>query len=868
MSLSSWQNKQWQWLPGAAIIALTVLFCYRGILFPPSPDARYPWASDTLGHIVKAEYLHAQIAQGHVYPDIFPGWYLGVQMLRYYPPLPYYLLVGLSVVVGDSVAAANMFIVLCALAGGLTWLLYRRWIGWLPATVGGALYTFLPDNVRVALAEGNLPRVLATALLPLAVYFLLRTLDGERRPRMGLAACLATIVLTHAMMAAIYAACGALLALLWWACRATQVRHALLSVAAIVLGVLLSGWWLLPSLTGGITELDRQAMTEALAVFSLSTYLNPALRLTDPEIVYPGAALLLATTAALFIRRGRDGRSTALTLTGLFGVLISTPGFNALFNALPMHNLFWPLRFIGFATFALLLALMWRLREWARASPLWPTLLLALLVADGALSLSLIHLRPLHPDIAAVAGRLADLPGWREATFDYSRLGSAPSYFFTAVGGREQVYGWAYQGARTARNVAALNDALRRGYVGYVMDRLTLFGTDDVLLLHAAPIASDLPTALGEAGFAPVYRGQETTLYHRDGTPRAYRATWPALGIGRGAQNLSFILPQMIVGSSRLVDDYELEELTSYEALFLSGFGWRDRRRAEELVEKAAQAGVRVLVDLTGAPDDPMAREPHFLGVWGEKIALGRGPLRITGEGKSLTLAPFDAQFPLWQAHTPQGLEVETWHHEYLGAQSAVLGYNTYGRGKVWFIGLNLPYHAFLTRDPVAVELLTGVLGLPAYQANDYQQVPLDGYQATQDGYRFAYTLAESATLLVPVAHHDGSRVYVDGRPTPSRSLERLVAFDAPAGRHAVEILVRMTPIYLWGWAVSLLAGMGMVILYRLQTGGKGEGDAQTQAVQSAPGGDTASLAAVPGNGSHTGGGRPVRRLGGSAEHK
>ncbi len=821
------RGRWWQWPLGVAIIALTTLLCYRGILFPTSSEARYPWASDTLGHVVKAEYLRAQMARGHLYPNIFPGWYMGVQMLRYYPPLPYYLLVGLTALSGDSVVAANWYIVLCALVGGLTWLPYRRWLGWLPATAGGALYTFLPDNVRVALAEGNLPRVLATALLPPATYLLLRALDGERPARVGLSLCLATIVLTHAMMAAIYAACGALLILICWAWRAARSRYALSGIIALALGVLLSGWWLLPSLTGGITELDRQAMTEALAVFPLTTYLNPTLRLTNPEVVYPGAALLLAATVALFVRQGRDGRSVALTLSGLFGVLISTPGFNALFNALPMHNLFWPLRFIGVATFYLLLALMWRLRHWTWGTRPWQPVLLLLLLADGVPSLRLIHLRPLRPDIVAVADRLADLNGWREATLDFSRLGSAPSYFFTAVGGREQVYGWAYQGARTARNVAALNDALRRGYISYVLDRLTLFGTDDVLLLHAAPIPSDLPTALGEVGFASAYRGQDTTLYHRDGAPRAYEARWPALGIGRGAQNLSFIFPQMIVGGSELVDDYSAEELATYDALFLSGFGWHDRHRAESLVERAARAGVRVLIDLTGVPDDPMAREPHFLGVWGEKITLGRGPLRIIGEGETFTLTPFDAGFPLWQAHAPQGLDVEVWHHEYLGAQSAVLGYNVYGTGRVWFVGLNLPYHALLTRDPVVVKLISHVLGLAAYERNDYRHVLLQDYRAGQDGYRFAYTLDARATLLVPVARHDGSEVYVDGRQVNSRSLERLVAFDAPAGDHKVEIVVEATPIYAWGRVVSLLAGIGIVALNWRRMGGEGGRDAR-----------------------------------------
>ena len=817
---------------GVLIVSVVAALCYRNILFVPHAKSLYPWASDTLGHVLKAEYLQQGVAEGHLYPDFFPNWYVGIQMLRYYPPLPYYLTIGLAAITKNTVTAANWFIALCALGGGLAWLPYRRWIGWLPAMAGGALYVSLPDNVRVALAEGNLPRVLATALLPLTVYWLLRSLEkeGTRWHRLALSLCFAATVLSHAMMAAIYAACCGLLALLCWAWRMTTMRRVILAVASVAIGVALAGWWLLPSLTGGITELDQQAMTEALAVFPLTTYLNPALRAGDPEIVYPGAAVLLAAALLLFVRRDRDGRTVALTLTGLFGVLISTPVFNTVFNALPLSNLFWPLRFLGVASFALLLAVLWRFQVWMRVpegstSPLsrWvPTVLtfasLGLLAADGALSLHLIHLRPANQDLLAVAEQLSVLPGWREATLDYSKLGSAASFLFTAQSGREQLYGWAYQGARTARNVAAINEGLQRGYTSYIVDRLALLGADDLVLLHGHEIDPELPAALETAGFAPRYDGRSVTLYHRDGAPRAYRATWPALGIGRGAQNLAYLFPQLVVGTRSQVDDYALEELIAYDTILFSGFVWEDRAKAEYLVQQVARAGVRIVVDLTGVPNDPLARQPYFLGVWGETITLAPGRIQIRGDQEQqYTLGSFSVQYGLWQTHTPQGMDVEVLYHDYLGAKSAVLGYNEYKPGRVWFVGLNLPYHAALTLDPVVVELMADLLQLPAREPNEYQVVPLAGYVASQAGYAFSYAMEAADTLVVPVAHHEGTQVLVDGEPVRVHSIERLVAFDAPAGQHAVAIQVRQTPIYSWGQVASGLALLGTVGLLTIR---------------------------------------------------
>ena len=46
------------------------------------------------------------------------------------------------------------------------------------------------------------------------------------------------------------------------------------------------------------------------------------------------------------------------------------------------------------------------------------------------------------------------------ATIDLSQLGSAPSFTFSEMAGLEQVFGWAWQGAVTSRNIMLLNTGL------------------------------------------------------------------------------------------------------------------------------------------------------------------------------------------------------------------------------------------------------------------------------------------------------------------------------------------------------------------------------------------------------------------------
>jgi uncharacterized membrane protein len=801
---------------GVFLIVLAALLVFRAILFPPAGASLNPWASDTMGHLLKVEYLSESLRQGFFYPKVFPDWYMGMQFMRYYPPLPYFLLVGLRLITPSMVLAANWFIMLCALAGGLSWLLYRRWVGLLPAIFGGILFLFLPDNLRVGLAEGNLPRVLAAALLPVLIYLLLRSLEetGTIWHRLGLGLCFAVVVLSHAMMAAIYALCCALVIAFIWVKNTGYVKQAVQTMGFMLLGILLSAWWLLPSLIGGITGLNASAMTEALAVFPLSSYLNPTLRVGNPEAVYVGLALLALSVVSLWVYSEHRGYTIALTFTGCFGVLITTTGFNQLFNALPVSNLLWPLRFLGIASFMLLLALMWSLQGWKKISPLVVLAVVAVVAIDSAGSFFLIGLRPPDPDVDQVTQRLAVTQGWREATLDLSRLGSEPSYAFSSTGNREQLFGWAYQGASTAPTVAALNDAIELGFPAYLVDRLNLYGTDDVVLLNELPNADQITSGLQETGFLNVYSGDRLKQYHREGQPRGVIADWSTFGIGRGAQNLAYVFPSLILGTSHNIDDYSLEHLLRYETIVLSGFDWHDRQTAEQLIEQVSRNGVKVIVDLTGVKADPLARIPRFLDVWGEAVILNPEPVQVFSPEQSYWLESFGKYSRLWHTHMLQGLEHEFWSFDYLGEKGSLVGYNTYGEGKVWFVGLNLPYHAVQSRDPLAIQLLAALLQLEPEIAVEYSQVPLYGYEAGPTGYSFAYHLDQDQSLFVPIAHHPGMVVKIDGEPVNNYSYERLLVFDAPGGEHTVEISVKKSSIYPVGWFVSgfaLLAIFGIV---------------------------------------------------------
>jgi uncharacterized membrane protein len=804
----------------AFVILAATLVVHWGVLFPPDPFARYPWSSDAWGHLIKAEYLRDQIEQGYWYPDLFPHWYSGQQMLRYYAPLPYYALVGILTIAKDTFTAGNWFLFLAALGGGLSMLLYARRFGLAFATLGGVLLVLLPDNIRVAFAEGNLPRMLAASLLPAAFYFLLDLLTEERHRRLsfaGLAVLLSLIVLSHAMMGAIFGACMGLFAVVYWLtgrASAKRVGQALLGVLA---GVLLSGWWLLPSLTGGITDLNTEAASEALASFPWKVSLNPTLRWSNKEAFYIGASVILILGLAPFYWRRLDAVAKTLVIVGFITLLISSTLLNDVYNALPLHQLFWPLRFMSFSGFILALATVALLsRIWSASGPRGQSAgrFLALGVAFAMLldfwqSTPLVETRAPPADVLRAAQRLSESPGWRVATADLSQLGSSPSYLFSAVGGKEQVYGWAYQGAATAPLLAMVNQGIEKGYAAFAVDRLEKLGSDDIVVLNTLPqsafkVSREFSSALPDAGYELKYEDGRLAVYHRDGAPRVYPMDTSIFAVGSGGQSLALLFPEIAAGSEVTLDHYDVDFLSQFDTLVLSGFDWEDRSRAEAMVRELAARGRRVIVDLTGTPIEVLSRIPRFLDVYGERIIAPDQPL-LNGSGASRRLAPFDSQHQPWQAFVPQGLDSREITFEVSGVQGTALGSKRVGDARVTFIGLNLTFHAVLTGDPVAIEILERELGVQAHRRPTTFAIPMIGYAASQEGYGFSLDAPQPGYYLIPVAYHTGTAVYVDGQHTPSLAVDSLTLAKLPAGLHRVEVRSLRTPIYRLGGAATAL---------------------------------------------------------------
>ncbi|MCH8114804.1 MAG: hypothetical protein J4O01_04765 [Chloroflexi bacterium] len=826
--MQHWQSR-YTYPAAVLVIVLATFALYAGIVFPRDLDAIHPWSSDAWGHLIKAVYLRQEIGEGNWYPDLFPEWYSGQQMLRYFPPITYFALVGLTELTGNIYMAGNYLLLIAALVGGVSVLLFapRIGLGW--ATMAGVFFVIFPDNLRVAFAEGNLPRIISTALLPAAFYFLVNLMEhnGRKRDFLGLVFLVGLIVLSHAMMAGIAMFGFGMYAVSYWLVGRGPLKTAAIGAGALTIGLFVSAWWMFPSLTGGITELDNAASSEAIAQFPVSISFNPGLRSTDHEIFYVGLSVLIATLISWPLWSRLEPWVKSMVPVTLIMMLIGSTLIVEIWRALPAHQLFWPLRFMSFASLLLVLnslivaSTMFKLSvaprmRWLRFAALAIPLLM---LADFQPSTALIRTREIPDDVASIAEQLRERSGWRVATADLSRLGSAPAMLFTTEGGREQIFGWAFQGSITAALLARVNQSMEQGHLGYTVSRLERLGTDDVVYLPQADIDPGFRPALESEGFEIVHTAGRLTLFHKDGAPRAVDIPLKVFGIGSGANNISLLFPEVTTGTSDNIEDYDMDFLELFDVIVLSRFTFNNRQSAEQQIENLAAQGKTIVVDLTSAPLDTLSREPKFLGVYGEPV-LQIKQARTIIDGVVSPLLPFTDEFGTWRSVTPQGADEVLIPFEYISIEGTALSRNVYGDGQVIFVGLNLMFHAAITDDPLAIRMLETILGIEAKRPSGDRTIPLDNYVASEDGWRFDITLPSEQWVLLPMGMHAGTSVEAQGETVDIVGVESLILAKLPGGTSSVHIKSEQTGIYTIGRATTVIGVL--VVLYYLIGGYRG----------------------------------------------
>ncbi len=165
----------------------------------------------------------------------------------FYPPASWTLGAALSAVFPWTIAVDIYIWIILTAAGVSMFLLVRRWLGRGDAIFAAALYAVNPYHIVIVYWRSAFAELLASSLVPLLLWLLLRAAENERRVFVPLAFFFAAVWVINAPVAVMIHYSAALLAVVFaWKRRLSMVL--LICGTAAVLGAALAAFYLLPAI--------------------------------------------------------------------------------------------------------------------------------------------------------------------------------------------------------------------------------------------------------------------------------------------------------------------------------------------------------------------------------------------------------------------------------------------------------------------------------------------------------------------------------------------------------------------------------------------------------------------------------------------
>ncbi len=802
------------------IAAVAALFAFNLLLYSPVlfSSLPWPWGSDAWAHLYKTEFLYDSVQQGNWFPRYMPAWDNGIDPFRYWAPLAYYGLVVFRALTGNSAEALILFLFTASVIGSWSWLLFKKYVSLSSAVMMGVLWPIVPYNLYMAFASGNALWVLGFAFFPALVYLVMELqedLPQKRNKVLALVLVVNIIVLSHAMVAALLLVGVALFVMLLFVFRGTDFKGFIRTVLFLVLGVAISGWWLVPSQIGGVAAIDKEAVIQSLNYYSPLNSFNPLHRLSDPETFYIGLGYLLLAALACYNLRDKTPFQKAGIFVGLTIFLITTPMAKPFYGKLPLSHLLWPERFVPVGIGFLILGSidLNNLRKSLKQRNIIKTAATALIFGfvlfDCLISTNLVRTRHYPDEMSSLLEKTKTDLAFKVAVLDLSKTGSIPSYTISRDYGREQVFGAAWQGAQTSHNLMMLNTALEKDWYSFLFDRLIEMGTTHVIVLdETVKQPEKFSGKAQELGF--VFKGSENglSLYVKEAGPYMVSADYRILGIGKFAPNLAMVYPEIKLGPHREVDKYSIEDLLQYESLILSGFDWVSKKEAEDLVLEYVQNGGRVVIDLTGAPEDVFSKRASFLGVTAEPVILETAPV-ISANSKSVKLAPIPEDSRPWKTFVLEGVDRVSSLVTFYDRKRPIQGYKIYRDQNIYFVGLNLPYYGFLTGDEFVLDMIGDLLQTEPGKTPPREMVEFSRYDLEGNTQVIAFSLPErfaGRRMVIPAAFLDSMNIEFEGPAGAVTGINHnLIEFRGNGGDYTMKIANHWPEATKAGAVVSLV---------------------------------------------------------------
>lgn len=702
----------------------------------------YPAGSDTYCHLYRADVILEQIKSGNWFPLYDPYWYNGVEIMRYWGPIPLYVL-ALTEYIGGSVFQGYLgFVGLIFVLGALGWL----WTGYRINRVHmglfvGIIWFFLPENMKVLFYDGNLPRALINALLP---YMICLVLDFYKRKKtgniLGLTLLFTVLSLCHIGTTIMLLAVLVIYLLLYGKLHKSMKTAGQVLLCAWI-GMLISGVWLVASLHG--SGAGGSGSNQIMEGFFQNAFLslNPIPAWNGQTLFYFGLSLFVLCVLGLFL-----GNKDTLPgfAVGLIIFFATTNSAYDILSRLPFSSYLWMMRFVSMAlAFVMASLLLWKgLKKYVVFFLCFMILIDCIptvrYLYSGTRNETSVEAKNEAYADPLLFNRGKEITDQRMSVFDLSGYGAFAPYYMAGVDQKvKYLFGAGWEGARTAENIVMLNTAVETGRYDYVFDRCIEMGTDTLVFLvknlgNRERDVEILKETGKKYGYELVSENAENLLFHKE-TPETFGVIteYSYLAVGDAADEIALLYPAFEEGRSDNLNDYDFDELKKYEILYLSDFTYDDREEAETLLTQLANHGTKVYIDMNMIPVNPETNIQEIFGVSVQSITYSGSFPVIHYGGKDYKTSGFPDEYREWKANYLIGLKNITGYGDINNKKLAFCGTN--GNENIVFLGYNFVYYTELTDDTTAKQLLSDMMGITEGVSPDRKIVPIDvEYQQNQ----------------------------------------------------------------------------------------------------------------------------------------
>ncbi len=661
--------------------------------------------------VYKLDIVAESLGRGFYLPLYADEWYNGYEIFRYSPNGAYLLLVLLS-----RLCQGNLYLSICCFHGAMAFvstmgfmLFGIRYHKKLFAFLAAIVYLLLPSTSYIVVSQGSFDMTMALAIMPSIFFFLCDFIDWNRRMALlPFSVSLCILVFANYIFAVAF---GSVM-LLYLFLHAISVRSWKFEAAAacnLLIAYMTMGYFLVPAVSGGL--LERSYFVQG-------------------NDVLPVSSGMVVITMLGLITTDRK-RFTGFFITIMIAVLslqVLEP-VRRLITLPVLQRTYWYLPIITVIFLATLLS-------WERLRPLVLAVMFTAIAAESIFSLMN---RQEFGDTAAKEEALVtdylleeavNCTDNKVALVDNASLGAFPHWYFVQHGIND-MYGWDYENAMTVRGLMSLNEAFADGFYDYLFDRLLLYGSDTAIIVKERFSEEGayevLLAAAKRNGYELMAESEKAALFKAAAVNGTYGVTtqYENLAIGENAYYIAYIYPSFGYGRSDCLEDYTVEELQNYRKLYLAGFTYREKEKAENMLKELSDKGTEVYIDMQHIPVNILTGKNEFMGTYAQFVQFTEDfPILQNDNGNQFKLDFKTGSYETWDTVYISGCEEILKETAYDNESHLIyLGQNH--DPNVTFMGFNLVYYYLTTHDQDLKRFLDEAMQLSSEDLHQPVIVPI-----------------------------------------------------------------------------------------------------------------------------------------------